>query len=173
MKLYEIASQKSKGSYAGVRFDQATIDAITQFLQAAHLPNATAPDKLHSTLLYSRKFLPDYQPLGEIAPPLVGKPTEFVVWETSPKDPGEQKARCLVMKYDCPDLVERHHLLMKQHGATYDYDEYIPHLTLSYDIGDTDVDSLPQFSDYIDAINIVEEYGEPLDLDWATTNGVK
>lgn len=173
MKLYEIASTKAKGTYAGVRFDQATKDAVNAFIEAAQLPNATKIDKLHSTLLYSRKFLPEYEPLGEINPPLVGKPTEFVVWETTPEDPNDPKARCLVLKYECPDLVERHQLLMKQHEATYDYDEFIPHLTFSYDIGDIDVETLPKFSDYIDAINIVEEYHEPLDLDWATNKGVK
>lgn len=172
MRLHELAPPtNTKGTYAGVRFADDTVAAILRYIEAAQLPNSTAADKLHSTLLYSRKFLPDYQPLGEIAPPLAGTPTKLHVWETSPEDPSEPKKRCLVLKYKCDDLVNRHLKLMSDHEATYDFDSFEPHVTLSYDIGDIEIDDLPQFSDYIDAINIVEEYGEELDLNWAKTKG--
>lgn len=171
MKLWELA--KPKGTYAGVRFDTDTVETIQAFLSAAELPNAIRPDKMHTTLLYSRKFLPKYTPQGEISPPYTGTPTGLDVWESTPEDPDDTPSRCLVLEYTCPELVKRHEELMKEHEATYDYDEYKVHVTLSYDIGDMDIDDMPKFSDYIDAINIVEEYGEELDLGWAKNKGVK
>ena len=49
---------------------------------------------------------------------------------------------------------------MKEHGATYDYDEYKPHITLSYDVDDLDPDQLPSFDK---DIIITEETGSDLD----------
>ena len=68
-------------------------------------------------------------------------PGEFDVWETSPTQGA--KTRCLILKIDCPELVARHKELMDEHEATYDYPVYQPHITLSYDIGDLDINDLP------------------------------
>jgi 2'-5' RNA ligase len=62
---------------------------------------------------------------------------------------------------------------MKKHDATYDFPEYKPHITLSYDIGDLDEKNLPDIGKYVDEIGIDEEYGEDLDLNWAKNKGVK
>lgn len=166
MKLRELMEAMNKGTYAGVYFDEDTKKAVQQYIEDNNIPKPVNVDKLHTTLLYSRKFLPDYIPGGMYKQPLVGTPTELVVWKTQ-GDEGKEPANCLVMKYDCPELVERHKSLMKEHGATFDYPEYTPHITLSYDIGDIDVDSLSNIKDAIKTIGIVEEYGEDLKLDWA------
>ena len=172
LKLNEL-KESPKGTYAGVRFDTATNKAIHQYMKDNDIPNAIRADKLHITLLYSRKYLPNYKPLGKIEPPMIAKPTEFVVWNTKPENPNDKPARCLVVKLDCPDLVARHNKLMKEYGATYDFDKYEVHVTLSYDIGDMDIDHLPKLSDTIKELKIVEEYSEDLDLDWAKNKGSK
>lgn len=157
MKLNEIKEERRKGTYAAVHFDDNTKQAIKKYIEENNIPNAVPVNKLHTTLLYSRKFLPDYVAAGKVH--LVGQPTNFENWPTQDK-----QSNCLVLKYDCPDLVKRHKFLMKEHGATFDYDEFKPHVTLSYDIGDMDIKDLPKFED---DIVIVEEYSEDLDLNWA------
>jgi hypothetical protein len=173
MKLEEMLLEENmKGSYAGVRFDTETNKAIHKYMSDNKLPVAVRPDRLHSTLLYSRKYLPKYKPAGKLEKAYVGKPTHFEVWNTRPDD-GSKPSRCLVLRYDCPELEERHKALMKEHGATYDFPSYDPHITLSYDIGDMDEKKLPSLADTLKAINIVEEYGEDLDLNWAKNKGTK
>ena len=170
MKLHELKeAMQKKGTYAGVRFCDNTKNAIQAYMDENNIPNMLDKEKLHSTLLYSRKHCPDYQPAGPTN--MVGTPNGFVVWNTqAPAGKEGETSRCLVLKYDCPDLVKRHTSIRKEHGATHDYPDFTPHITLSYDIGDTDVDALPDISKFLSQINIVHEYSEPLDLDWATAN---
>lgn len=169
MKIQELFEQQSKGTYAAVKFDQPTKDAIAKYIKDNDIPNGTNPNKLHCTVLYSRKYCPEYQPLGTIDPPWKGTPTSLEVWESKGKLRDEEPSRCLVMKFDCEQLVNRHNLLMKEHKATYDFPEYKTHITLSYDIGDMDETMLPDIKQAIKTIAITEEYGEDLDLSWADT----
>jgi len=174
MLLWEVTDKEKKGSYAGVRFDTATNKAIHKYIHDNKIPTSVRPDRLHSTLLYSRKYLPNYKPAGKLDKPLIGTPKSFEVWKTRPPAGSDGKpTNCLVLKYSCPELETRHKELMKEHSAQYDYDEYYPHITLSYDIGDMNIKDLPDIKDTVKEIKIVEEYGEDLDLDWARNKGVR
>lgn len=150
MLLNEIKDTKI-GTYAGVRFDDATIDALNKYIEDNKIPNPVK--EFHTTLLFSRKPLPKYQPMEEYSPPLKGKPTEV-------KNLGDDKT--IVVMFDAPELEKRHKELMKEHGATWDYESYIPHVSLSYDGASANLKDLtkPDFP-----INIVKEYSEALTLD--------
>ena len=168
MKLDEIGiNEDSKGTYAGVRFSEDTVSRIKSFIGDNEIPQPVPDDKLHSTLLYSRKHCPNYEACGDYKFSLNGTPTEFDLWESQPDEEGN-KSNCLVLQYDCDPLVERHKSLMSEHGAMFDFEEYKPHVTLSYDVGDLELSNLNP-SD-IDPINIVSEYNEDLNLDWAKSN---
>lgn len=167
MKLTEIIEEKTqKGTYAGVRLSDKTTDAIKKFIKDNNIPNPIKPEKMHTTLLNSRKYLPDYKPEGEYEEMLIGKPSGFEKWPSQPDDDGKV-AMCLVLKYSCPDLSKRHKDLMKEHEATYDFPDYKPHVTLSYDVSSLQCKDLPKFEE---SIEIVEEYVEDLNLDWAKDN---
>lgn len=170
MKVTEIIEKKQeKGTYAAVKLSNKTNKAIVKYIKDNDIPNAIKPEKLHTTLLYSRKHLPDYEPAGEYEEAMHGKPIGFEKWPSQPDDDGKV-AMCLVLKYTCPELVDRHKFLMKEHGATYDYDEYNPHVTFSYDVGGMQCKDLPKFEEDIE---IIEEYAEELNLDWAKDNTEK
>lgn len=161
----------TKGTYSGVRFNNSTIKLILKYIKDNHIPNGVSEDKLHTTLLYSRKFLPNYIPKGKYSKDLVGTPTTFDVWKSDNND--NTSTNCLVLKYDCADLIARHKLLMDEHGATYDFSKYEPHITLSYDIGDFVVSNLPDILKTLPHIHIISEYKEDLDLSWAKNKGCK
>ena len=165
--INEEDSKEPDGTYAAVSFSEDTKDRIKKFIDDNEIPNPIKLDKLHSTLLYSKKYCPNYEPLGELEEALVGTPTEFDVWQSQPDDEGTC-SNCLVLQFDCDQLIDRHNSLMKEHGATFDFDEYRPHVTLSYDIGDLDIKQLDPSS--IGDLNIIEEYGEDLNTDWAKEN---
>jgi 2'-5' RNA ligase len=153
MKLSEVVeNQDQPGTYAGVRFDKRTVNALEKFNKKHSIPNQN--DNWHTTLLYSRKHLPNYQPEEKYSSPYVGTPTGFEIW------PSQDKKNVLVLTFSCPQLYQRHHKLMQQHGGTYDFDTYKPHVTLSYDVGDLDVKDLPEFKRQL---KIVGEYHEELD----------
>lgn len=163
MKLHELARLK-KGTYAGVRFCKNTQQSLMDYMHEAGIPNMLDKSKLHTTLLYSRVHCPDYQPNEKVN--YVGTPKGFEVWDTESSD-GGGKSKCLVLKYECPELEKRHKDLRKEHGATHDFPTYNPHITMSYDIGNMKPESFPDITKFLDKINIVSEYSEDLDLDWS------
>lgn len=169
MKLDEIMKTPD-GTYAGVRYSQASRDAIKRYQKENNIPNPLDPSKLHSTLLYSTKHLPDYTAAGMYDPTLKAQPKTFEKWASQPDEDGKV-SQCLVLTTDSPELVKRHEKLMDEHDAKYNFPEFKTHVTLSYDVGDDfDVDSLPPFEEELE---ITEEYQEDLDLSWAKTNSAK
>lgn len=167
MNLQEIMLEKKTekapdGTYVGVKFSKKTNDAIKKFAKELKIPNLISRDKMHTTLIYSRKHF-DYSKdsmVGKIDPPWTGKAKEFHVWECR----DEKKSKALVIAYDCSELKKEHNRIMKKYEATYDFPEYISHVTLSYDLEgfnpkDIDLSTFPE-------IEIVEEYTTDLVLDW-------
>ena len=161
-----IIEDKQKGTYAAVSFSDDTKNAIKEYIDENDIPNGTPADKFHSTLLYSKRYCPNYEPQGKLEPMWEGAAGKFHVWEGQPDDDGH-KPNCLVMEFNCAKLNARHKELMDEHNATFDFPEYKTHITFSYDIGEMDIKQLPEFNT---PIEIVEEYGEDLDLDWAQNN---
>lgn len=155
MKLYEIAKKVPDGSYVAVKYDDESRDKLYEFAEKLNLPNLLPKSKYHTTLIYSRKYNPDIKEDQSLYP-LKIKGKELHVFDT------QDNKRALVMKFDSPELVERHNFLMSEYQLQYDYDEYIPHITLSYDIGDMDVD----FSGKFPIMTVTEEYVEDLIFDW-------
>ena len=145
MLLSEI--KEAPGTYAGVRLDDDTVNAIKDFIEKNEIPNP--PVDFHTTLLYSKKNLPNYHPIT-YDNPLVGKPTGINFL-------GDDST--IVLHFDCPDLSERHSALRKEHDAPWEFDEYKPHITLSYKAKGFDVDKLPKFTK---DLKLTSEYQEAL-----------
>jgi len=155
-----------KGTYAAGHFSNETKEAVQEYIKENSIPNPTPTDKLHATILYSRRNCPNYVAQGDIEPPYIGTPGEFQIWKGQPDDKGHEP-NCLIMEFDCPELTARHEELMDEHNALYDFDEYKTHITFSYDVADMDINDLP---DYTGPVEVVHEYGEVLDIDWAQNN---
>jgi hypothetical protein len=138
------------GTYAALKFDDASVKRIAQYVANNSIPNPLAEAKLHVTLLYSRVECVGFTSPGKLIEPIVATVKGFDVWANAN---GEGKA-----------LVERHLMLMKLYGATYDFPEYQPHFTISYNVPDKfDPQNLPEFDS---ALYLNHEYSKPLDLDW-------
>lgn len=167
MNLKEVLLQeqpkqkKPDGTYVGVKFSRETQNAIKKFVKTLSIPNMVGREKMHTTVIYSRKYFTYEDPMvGKIDPPWKGKAKEFHVWQTRDVN----KSNALVIAYTCPKLKAEHERIMKEYDATYDFPEYIPHITLSYDIGDFDTSKIDLST--FPEIEIVEEYVTDLVLDW-------
>lgn len=157
MKLREIVVEsKSKGTYIGVRYSKSSENIIKDFIKENNIPS---PDSIkdnggiHTTLIYSRKVLDDFKPKKNYN----GTSVKIKGY----KKLGENK-NCLVMELTAPELVKRHKQIRKEHGATHDWNEYIPHITLSTEAQDFDETKLPLLKKQL---KIQGEYSMPLDDD--------
>ena len=111
--------------------------------------------KLHTTLIYSRKFCPHIE-----AVPTLKHIAQFLSYDVFTSQEGDN---VLVMKLNAPSISARHLKLMQQHQATYDYPEYLPHITLSYKYDKKEVTGIAPFN--YDII-LGKEYVEDLNLDY-------
>lgn len=68
----------------------------------------------------------------------------------------------VVLLFASDDLSWRHRGMVEA-GASHDYDEYQPHVTLTYDAGNIDLDTIKPF---IGELRFGPELFEPLNLDW-------
>lgn len=166
MKLRQLTEKKQKqGSYIGVKYTKESKQAIAEFTKKNKIPDAISPNKLHSTVVYSRKHVKNIDKDVKKDCNFEATVKGFEVWETQ----GGNHA--LVMKLTSPELTKRHSFYYDKYDeATYDYDEYKPHITLSYDVGeDFDPKSLKWDDDT--PLIIDYEYFEPLDTEWTSNNG--
>ena len=144
-----------KGTYAAVKFTEDTLDRIEKLQEFYDLPNAVPRDKLHSTILYSRVYVPFIPEEGE---KFLGSLCHLKVFET------QFGTNALVLAFES-DYMQFRHDIGTALGATWDYPEYVPHITLSYDVGARKFGTDLEFD-----LEIVRshEYVEDLDLEWTT-----
>lgn len=142
-----------KGTYAAVNFTDETLDLLVELQNKLKLPNPTPRDKLHCTILYSRVYVPFIPSDKEI---LLADSAWLEVFET------RDNYNALVLRFDSDHLQFRH-MVGKALGATYDFPDYLPHVTLSYDIGSLKFDLNNKFETKLVAAG---EYVEDLDPDW-------
>ena len=150
-----------KGIYVAVKYKESAKKQIEDFITKNNIKNPVDVDKLHSTIIYSTKY-DNIVELGD----MMQVPVEifkFEVWKTQ----GGKSA--LVGKLFAPALIKRHLELMSNHDLTYDYPEYKPHITISYDVGDDFDVNMLDASD-IGKMYTAYEYKEDLELDWAEKN---
>lgn len=146
------------GTFMGVRFVPESVDMLHNLITFNGIENPIDLEELHSTLIFSRNDISK----EDTAQPRVNlnarcKMIGYHVFQKEGGDP------VLVVKLESPYLRDRHQEIMDGTLATYDFPEYIPHVTLSYnftgDIGE--LLSLPKTPLVID-----HEYTAEIDLDW-------
>ena len=161
--------ERRVGTYAAVKYDHATCNVIEEWHKLHNIPNPVDASKLHSTLIYSRApIAKEHQKnLDEIELRSRGwrfMPDEFKLLPSS-SDKGALN-EVLVLTLKAPELVQMHDDLCSK-GATHDFDDYIPHVTLSYKVPlDFDLSITPPPVYFIPS----KIYFEPLDLNWSEKN---
>lgn len=144
-----------QGVYVALRVLGQANDVLNAFIVSSGFPaiGTLKERRRHVTVIYSRAYV-ELQPLKSVLYQARGK--RLRVFDEA------DGRRCLVVELDAPEVVARHNGLLLQHpDLKHDFEDYIPHITLSYDIGSFDVStlSLPDFScvlgdEYVKDLNL-------------------
>lgn len=118
------------GTYAELVPDQDTRQMLVKLIEAMGIANPIDPDKIHTTVIYSKKPCPNAMSFHGAETPYQGRISGLQRWPT------QAGPTCLVALVECDEASKLHHHIMDTYGATYDFPEYTPHFTLSYDCGD-------------------------------------
>jgi len=121
-------SEEHIGTFVGLELDAEVARQLEAYCTNAGVPKCVGAAGFHVTTIYSRAALQDFAPAGLLPAPIVATPLRFVTVSTRPRQ--------LLLELDCPEVVERHRATMSAHpSAQYHFDDYTPHITLSYDLG--------------------------------------
>src|SRR5690554_274481 len=107
-----------RGTYVGLHFDEHSKKMVEKIVNDERIPNPIDYEKIHTTLVYSKKPLPDFEAEGDLEEPIEAEIDEFEIFKS------KEGNNVLVAKLKCPNCTERHQNAREQHGATHDYDEY-------------------------------------------------
>ncbi len=114
--------------------------AILEWARAAGFKSTLPPDDLHVTVAYSKTPV-DW---GKFAP----EPDDLANEEGAPGRAVERlgaDGEAVVLRFSSPSLEDRWKAFVDG-GASWDYPEYRPHLTISYDAGDVDVNQVEPYA---------------------------
>lgn len=158
--------ENKKGTYVGIQWPKEVAETILETANEYNVPNLLDPSEIHTTVIYSRVGF-NHTPSDEdfkfsTVGPNNSRKSMIEVFESQGK-------RILVIKLYSKQIIYRHNEIMtKNPTATYDFPEFIPHITLSYDIGDYDISNFDyeQYSERLEDASGGIEYVEDLDLNW-------
>ena len=123
------------GKFAGAKLTKKSARKLQKWIEENDIGNPIPSSEFHVTILYSDKvdFPWDAKkyPGGLKVDPHTYELALF----------GEEK-NILVLKFDSPELAARHHKARDEHGVDWKFDEYQPHVTLSYKVKDLDLSDL-------------------------------
>lgn len=117
-----------EGTYIAAQLSPDSQLLLDKYVSNMNIPNAADPNQYHSTVIYSRKGVPEAKGY-KFKLPFKAKIKEWKLFDTKFGESG----KCLVAIMDSPELQKAHKEIRDKYGATHDYPDYHPHVTISYD----------------------------------------
>jgi 2'-5' RNA ligase len=161
--LSQYAKHKD-GTYVALEMSQESKDMLDNYVEMnLGLSERVNKNTYHITVIYSRTPVPSAEALLHMntSIPVEAQPVGYEIFPT------KNDGYCLVLRIICPYATRINSQLTRE-GATSDYTEYKPHITLAYDIKEkVDVSTLPvpQFQLVFDVLKV-----EPLDPQYTPEN---
>ena len=119
---YLFESKYPGGTYSSLLPDDNTKEHLYAHCVELGIPDIVDPEEYHCTLIYSKHGCPEIS-RENFNLPCKALPIGYKILGTDKK--------VLVLELYCPNAVNLHNLFMEKHGATHDYEEYIPHVTIA------------------------------------------
>lgn len=155
------------GVYVAVNWDKDVSRKLYEFLKDKKVPDLFDWKKYHTTLAYSRTNFNH----------ILDKESQFEASIDKMHVFKNEKLghTALVLKLNSDGLSKRHDMIHEDPKASYDFDEYVPHITISYDVStmkDEDYNHimsdkfLKELKELIPKFTNGTEYTENLDPDF-------
>ena len=151
------------GVYALCEYQDDSLIELAKWIEAHDdlIPMPVTSDNIHTTVVYSRsnfQIPTDVDAFNQALSELKFYPAGLTILGRQNDD-----KKALAILLDAGPLIDLHNML-KESGASHDFDDYIPHITVSYEISD-DFDisqiALPEFCFKPEKINF-----KPLNTNW-------
>ena len=141
--------KQSDGTYVSMRVKNS--EEFSEWFKSQGI-DVVPTEELHTTIAFSRKPFTIVPSANEITV----TPSQLKSIEPLGDD------GAIVLKMECEELQNRFNDCMEA-GATYDYDDYIPHITITYNVEGLDLSNIskPNFP-----IVLHKETVEALNLNW-------
>lgn len=170
MKLIDLFEQEKKeeslhddiGLFVGYRINRQARQGFFFFSEDHQIPNPVPQDELHVTLIGSPTFDPEFTPEGILERPIAISNLTPDVWTT------KDGKKCLVMRFESRELQQEYEYVTRTYNLKSEYEEFLPHITLSYDLEGREIDKKELgnmqviVNSYVPVFDLVEQYAEPL-----------
>lgn len=148
-------SLSNQGTYAKLQLSYESRQELFNYVKKLGIENPIDKDQYHATLIYSRKEIPEAYSRNDLQSVFLAFGKDWKIF------PSKEMGQCLVLVLDCPSAHDFHEEFMKM-GATHDYPEFTPHITISTNYpSDTVPSEIPEFTLRFDRLIV-----EPLDLEY-------
>ena len=154
MKLQNLY-ETNDGTFVGVHLTSDTTARLCGWMDQNLIKNPQTADKIHTTLVLDKEtqFLHD---------PLTYEPSIPIDPDTYNIELFGPENDILVLSFDSPFLQKRHLQLREKYGLAWDWPDYTPHITLTYDAQEIKTElETPDF-----AIELSGEYVTAFNSDW-------
>jgi 2'-5' RNA ligase len=145
--LFEMENKKD-GTYSSLILTKNSASRLYSWVKIHDITPQIKKEDYHCTIVFSRKYLPDLD-FGKIDWPIIAK---IKAWRKF----GDN----LVLELESEKIHELNSIAVEA-GATSDFDEYIPHITVSADFHGEVPEKLPKLKIYFNSVKI-----EEIDLDF-------
>ncbi len=162
MEMMDKDTNFANGVYCSARPSTSTTDALAAFCAAYDIPNPISKSDMHTTIIYSEQGNSNFEWQPTYQEPIKAKFAGFEMF-------GENN-EVLVVKLKSPELSRRHNELMDDYDLSYNFDEYRPHITLSYDAEGFDISKL---DDYHGDLILTGEDANELDTEWEPDDDIR
>lgn len=140
-----------------VRRDVLNADEIRAWAKSQGFSSVL--DDLHVTVAFSRSEV-DWMKVGQTWSP--SEDGKLLVPPGGPRQVEQFGGGAVVLAFQSMDLKWRHEQI-REAGASWDFSEYTPHVTITYDAGELNLEDVEP---YQGRIQLGPEIFEELDLDW-------
>ncbi len=157
----KVETYENLGTYIAVSVDRLSAKKIRHFAEDHDIDSPVPEEEMHCTILSTKDFLKGFEAEGVLIEPYMINGFELEVWDM------KNGNNALVAKFKSEELTARYNAILKEFSnATPLHDEFIPHISISYDAGketDYDLERMTfDFNEYVDWVALNEEYVEPL-----------
>ena len=140
-----LIEETTRGTYSSLRLSERSQHKLYTWLEKNDIPHSLEAKEYHCTVVYSRKAVPELSN-KDVDTPIAASASG---WKILGKD------ECLVILLDSAKIEDLFDVATKL-GAESDYDEYMPHLTVSANFTGKLPKDLPPFKLIFDEY-VVEE----------------